>query len=155
MSNVAQRRINNELKVIQSNNQYSSLFNITSDQSNMYVWIISIKGPETTIYENYKFDLHVEFTDNYPLNPPNIKFLTPIQHININPEGDICLDTLKNKWSSSSNMTNVIMSIISLLIDPNPSDPFNPTLADLYTTNIDLYNAKIKQWCDKFATKIN
>jgi ubiquitin-protein ligase len=155
MSNVAQRRINNELKAIQSNNQYSHLFKISSDQSNMYIWNILMQGPQTTVYENYSFNLRVEFTDEYPLKPPNVKFLTSIQHININPEGDICLDSLKNKWTSSSTMINIILSIISLLIDPNPSDPFNPELAELYTTDVNLYNSKIKQWCDRFATKTN
>lgn len=154
MSNVAQRRICNELKSLQSNHQFSQLFSISSPESNLYLWMVTINGPENTPYYGYSFNLHIVFTDEYPLKPPNVKFVTPIQHVNINAHGDICLDIIKNKWSCKLNMTNVLLSIVSLLIDPNSSDPFNSELASLYTTNIDEYTKYIIDHCSKFATKI-
>jgi len=83
-----------------------------------------------------------------------MKFITPIQHVNVNANGDICMDILKNKWSSALNIRTVLISLISLLSQPNTEDPLNSELAELYRTNKDAYVKKIKIACRKQAIKM-
>jgi ubiquitin-protein ligase len=68
----------------------------------------------------------------FPKDPPNIIFETPIYHTNISPGGSICLDVIKDTWSPMYNIETIFNSIISLLGDPNTSSPFNGEAARQY-----------------------
>lgn len=61
----------------------------------------------------------------FPRNPPNVVFVTPIWHTNIQPGGSICLDVIKNEWSPLWSMETVFSAILGLLGDPNPESPYN------------------------------
>ena len=50
-------------------------------------WRIIMEGPEDTPYEGGIFELFIEFINEYPSKPPNIRFITPIYHCNINSSG--------------------------------------------------------------------
>jgi len=53
-------------------------------------WKILLFGPEETPYFRGIYTLYVQFPENYPNSPPNVRFLTPIYHCNINSSGRIC-----------------------------------------------------------------
>lgn len=82
-------------------------------------WTATIEGPSETPYENLTFKLGFEFPNNYPLVPPTVLFKTPIYHPNIDFSGRICLDILKDKWSAIYNVQSVLLSLQSLLGEPN------------------------------------
>ena len=98
-------------------------------------WEATIIGPTETPYEGGIFKLKILFPADYPFKPPKITFETPIYHPNINANGGICLDILKDQWSPALNITKVLLSICSLLDEPNPDDPLVPDIAQLFKSN--------------------
>lgn len=82
-------------------------------------WQATIFGPDDTPYAGGIFKLNIEFTKEYPFKPPKINFITPIYHCNVNKKGGICLDILKDQWSPALTISKVLLSICSLLSDPN------------------------------------
>jgi ubiquitin-conjugating enzyme E2 C len=89
------------------------------DDENMTKWTATIDGPADTPYANLVFKLSMEFASNYPYSPPTVLFKTPIYHPNVDFSGRICLDILKDKWSAIYNIGTVLLSLQSLLGEPN------------------------------------
>jgi ubiquitin-conjugating enzyme E2 D/E len=116
-------------------------------------WVGTIFGPEGTPYYNGIFYLSITFSNEYPFKPPKIYFTTPIYHCNISERGIICLDILKQNWSPALSIGKVLMSICSLLAEPNPNDPLVPHIAELYKTNRLLHDYNAKEYTIKHANK--
>ena len=74
----------------------------------------------------------------YPLKPPQVRFLTKVYHPNIDSVGRICLDILKNKWTPALGIRTVLISIQALLSDPNPDDPLANNVAAVWKENENL-----------------
>lgn len=122
------------------------------NDADFYRWQAMLTGPEGSPYQNGIFFLEIVFPNNYPFSPPNIRFRTKIYHPNISKAGAICLDILKpKKWSAALTVTSVLLSISSLLTDPNADDPFMPEAARLYKTDRARYNAEAREWTRKYA----
>lgn len=121
------------------------------DNSNLLRWKATLKGPSDTPYENGIFHLNIEFPQNYPFNPPKVRFITKIYHCNINSKGGICLDILKNEWSPALTISKILLSISSLLNEPNPDDPLAPDIAKLYKKNKEEHNKVAREWTLKYA----
>jgi ubiquitin-conjugating enzyme E2 A len=85
------------------------------------------------------------FPDNYPHSPPEVKFSTPIFHPNVYKSGAICLDILQRNWSAANDVSSVLISIQSLLTDPNPASPANSEAARLYNENRPEYVRRVRQ----------
>ncbi|KAG7501449.1 ubiquitin-conjugating enzyme E2 E1 [Solea senegalensis] len=96
---------------------------------NIYEWRSTILGPPGSVYEGGVFFLDIAFTPDYPFKPPKVTFRTRIYHCNINSQGVICLDILKDNWSPALTISKVLLSICSLLTDCNPADPLVGSIA--------------------------
>ena len=118
----------------------------------IFSWKATLLGPSGTPYEGGIFYLKIFFTPDYPFKPPKITFETKIYHPNINSVGAICLDILKDNWSPALNISKVLLSICSLLSDPNPDDPLVSEIANIYKLNKAQYEANAREYTLKYAS---
>tara|TARA_B110000914_G_C15507208_1_gene468901 strand:+ start:756 stop:1199 length:444 start_codon:yes stop_codon:yes gene_type:complete len=145
---MSHRRLKHEFRELKNDTDLQC--NVLSSDS-IYNWKILMKGPKGTPYENGRFLLDILISSDHPFKPPIITSRTQIFHPNISVSGDICIDILKEKWSPVLTMTKVILSLQSLLGDPNPNDPLDQESADLYIHDKDAYIKKAKLWTKLYA----
>jgi len=117
-------------------------------------WAGQIIGPAGSPYEGGIFELTIKYPSQYPFRPPEIKFTTPVYHPNINQQGSICLDILKDQWSPALTIDKVLLSICSLLTDPNPNDPLSPDVARQYKENKMVFEVNAREHTKKYASGI-
>ena len=137
-------------------------------------------GPEDSPYSGGVFFLDIHFPADYPFKvgfvetlpcflfkchffltlrallffstqPPKVHFTTRIYRCNINSNGGICLDILKDQWSPALTISKVLLSICSLLTDPNPDDPLVPDIAQLLKTDKARHDSTAREWTSKYA----
>lgn len=118
---------------------------------NLFEWLSTIFGPPGSVYESGIFYLDIHFSTDYPFKPPKVSFKTRIYHCNVNSQGAICLDILKDNWSPALTISKVLLSICSLLTDCNPHDPLVGSIANQYITNREEHDRIAKEWTKRFA----
>ena len=118
----------------------------------IFHWDATIIGPSESPYQGGLFFVAIHFPPDYPFKPPKVNFKTKVYHPNVNSQGSICLDILKEQWSPALTISKVLLSICSLLTDPNPDDPLVPEIAHVYKTDKNRYNELAKEWTRKYAT---
>merc|ERR1719486_1188763 len=127
-----------------------------SKAANVANFIMLLAGPKGSPYEGGVFRLSISVPGQYPMKPPKIKFETQLFHPNVgrgHTPGAICLDILrKEAWSPALTLERTLLSIASLLADPNPASPMDGEAAQLYTKNRKAYDKRVQEWVNKFAT---
>ncbi|XP_008561349.1 PREDICTED: ubiquitin-conjugating enzyme E2 T isoform X2 [Galeopterus variegatus] len=117
--------------------------------------LVEILGGASTPYEKGVFKLEVIIPERYPFEPPQIRFLTPIYHPNIDSAGRICLDVLKlppkGAWRPSLNIATVLTSIQLLMSEPNPDDPLMADISSEFKYNKPVFLKNARQWTEKHA----
>jgi len=122
---------------------------ITED--NLLEWQATIIGPKDTAFEGGIFKLRLTFSTSYPFQPPRVNFETKMYHPNIDDHGGICLDILKGQWTPALSVSKLLLSICSLLTDPNPDDPLNGEVARVYKRDPLEYNKNVKEYTKIYA----
>ena len=150
----------------------STFFSAGPKGDNLYEWVSTILGPPGSVYEGGVFFLDIHFSPEYPFKPPKVKpratymlnvftyyfksiqvtFRTRIYHCNINSQGVICLDILKDNWSPALTISKVLLSICSLLTDCNPADPLVGSIATQYLQNREEHDRVARLWTKRYAT---
>ncbi|KAF4589249.1 ubiquitin-conjugating enzyme [Ophiocordyceps camponoti-floridani] len=146
---MALKRINKELTDLGRDPPSSCSAGPVGDD--LFHWQATIMGPTDSPYAGGVFFLSIHFPTDYPFKPPKVNFTTRIYHPNINSNGSICLDILRDQWSPALTISKVLLSICSMLTDPNPDDPLVPEIAHVYKTDRARYESTAKEWTRKYA----
>ncbi|CAI9734117.1 Hypothetical predicted protein [Octopus vulgaris] len=133
-----------ELKKIQEEPVEGFRVNLTNDD-NLFVWEVAIFGPPSTLYEGGYFKAHMKFPSDYPYSPPSVQFKSRMWHPNVYENGDVCISILhppvddpqsgelpSERWNPTQNVRTILLSIISLLNEPNTYSPANVDASVMY-----------------------
>jgi len=140
----ATKRINKELQDLSKDPPSTCSAGPLNDD--IFHWQSTIMGPKDSPYEGGIFFLNIHFPTDYPFKPPKVQFTTKIYHCNVNNNGSICLDILQSQWSPALTISKVLLSVCSLLTDPNPDDPLVPEIARLYKSDKGKHDETAKEW---------
>jgi len=130
------------------------------DENNLYEWEIMIIGPADTLYEGGFFKARLTFPPEFPDLPPKMRFITPMWHPNIYPNGDVCISILHapgddqygyedagERWMPVHSIESILLSVISLLSSekPNLDSPANVDAAKEVRTDFAVYKKKVRR----------
>ena len=136
-------------------------FSIGLNDDDIYNWDVLIIGPEDTIFESGIYTCKIKFPKEYPMKPPVFTFTSKIFHPNIYDNGIVCISILhqpgddeygyedsSERWRPVHTVRTIILSIISILSDPNLDSPANIEAAKLYKNNRLEYNKINKKFIE-------
>ena len=111
-----------------------------------------MEGPILSPYQNGFFLFKMIIPVDYPFKPPKFYFITKIFHPNIDKDGLISADIFEREWSPNLRIRTTILSVQSLLGDPNFVNFVNQDAASLYNINKEEYYEKILEYVNNYAT---
>ena len=132
------------------------------NEDDFLTWEAVIMGPPGTPYEGGVFLARLIFPSDYPLNPPKMSFLTEIWHPNVFPNGDVCIsilhppgedpnryESIHERWSPMQSAEKILISVMSMLSEPNIESPANLDAAKLMRENPAAHVARIQRCVEK------
>uniref|UniRef100_A0A6B2LPM0 UBC core domain-containing protein n=1 Tax=Arcella intermedia TaxID=1963864 RepID=A0A6B2LPM0_9EUKA len=120
-------------------------------EDDLHHWKATIMGPEDSPFSGGYFNIDIQLPEGYPMQAPKVTMTTKIYHPNISKSGDVGLDILKDQWTPSVTLSKVLLSISSLLTDPNTDDPLVPEIAHQYKTNKAAYESTAREWTQRYS----
>jgi ubiquitin-conjugating enzyme E2 D/E len=112
----------------------------------------SFEGPPQSSYRGGIFHLLFKCPMDYAFAPPTVHFLTRVYHPNIGCDGEICMDRLQTRgWSPALTIEKVVLSVMSLLSDPNIENPLVPEIATTFVLDRSLYDKNARLYTVKYA----
>lgn len=119
---------------------------------NLFEWVGTIVGANGTVYEGLTYKLSLKFPADYPYSAPTIKFTTPCFHPNVDQYGNICLDILKEKWSAAYSVSTILVSLRSLLGEPNNDSPLNGYAAQIWDDQVEYKKVLLKKYSEAVSS---
>lgn len=115
------------------------------NEDNLFEWEVALFGPPDTLYAGGYFKAIVKFPSDYPYSPPTLRFTSKVWHPNVYENGDLCISILHppvddpqsgelpcERWNPTQNVRTILLSVVSLLNEPNTSSPANVDASVMY-----------------------
>ncbi|KAF2457026.1 ubiquitin-conjugating enzyme/RWD-like protein [Lineolata rhizophorae] len=126
-------------------------------EDNIFEWSVAlIPTNKDSFYQGGYYKAIMTFPKNYPYSPPDFKFLRPLYHPNVYPDGRLCISILHapgedemsgelaaERWSPAQRVESVLISILSLLDDAEVGSPANVDAGVLLRKDRDAYRARV------------
>lgn len=139
----------------------NSMFSAGLIDDDVFKWRVTIFGPAGTPYEGGYYPATLEFPDDYPNHPPKMKFICPMFHPNIKSTGEVCISILhppgkdefeyedtNERWLPIHTVETIVISVLSMLSDPNPESPMNLEAARIYKNDPVEYKKRVRKTVD-------
>merc|ERR1711988_318789 len=133
-------------------------FTVEPASDDLFTWIVGMYGPPGTIYEGGYFKARMKFPETYPMEPPSMVMMSPMWHPNIFEDGRLCISILhppgddptsgelaSERWNPTQSVATVLLSVISMLNEPNISSPANVDASVQYRNHRDEYNIRVSK----------
>jgi ubiquitin-conjugating enzyme E2 G1 len=158
MTHVARELLKRELISLMKDE--SSGFSVgLVDDSDFFKWQVVFEGPPESLYEGGIFSAVLTFPADFPNNPPEMKFETEMFHPNIYPDGRVCIsilhppgtdrfneqETADERWRPIIGVHSILISVISMLMDPNLNSPANIDAGVMFKNDNDAWKRKVRQ----------
>lgn len=101
--------------------------------------------PDTGFWKGATYLFVFEIPDHYPHTPPKVTCQTRIYHPNINLEGKVCLNILREDWKPVLDINAVIYGLIYIFYEPNPDDPLNHEAAELFRRDVNQFRLLVSR----------
>jgi ubiquitin-conjugating enzyme E2 G1 len=129
------------------------------DDSDIYNWEILIMGPDGTLYEGGFFKAKLVFPQDFPNMPPTMTFTSEMWHPNVYEDGKVCISILhppgedefnqqesaEERWRPILGVEQILVSVISILSDPNDESPANLDAAVMWRKDRSAFKKKVRQ----------
>lgn len=127
--------------------------NVDVDDSNLFHWSVLLV-PDKEPYNKGAFRVNITFPVDYPFKPPKLQFATKIYHPNVDEEGKLCLPIVSpENWKPATKTEHVMMALLSLINEPEPSHPTRSDLADELTKDRKKFFKTAEEFTKKHAEK--
>jgi len=104
------------------------------DKDNLMNFQISI-SPDEGFWKGATYDFVFQVAPLYPHEAPKVKCETKIYHPNIDLQGNVCLNILREDWKPVLSISSVVYGLLYLFLEPNPGDPLNHEAAEVLRNN--------------------
>ncbi|KAG9511260.1 NEDD8-conjugating enzyme Ubc12, partial [Fragariocoptes setiger] len=101
--------------------------------------------PDEGYYRGGVFRFSFKILPTYPHEPPKVKCETLVYHPNIDLEGNVCLNILREDWKPVLTINSIVYGILYLFCEPNPEDPLNKEAAEVLQNNRKLFEQNVKR----------
>mmetsp|Transcript_10524 Transcript_10524/g.16000 ORF Transcript_10524/g.16000 Transcript_10524/m.16000 type:complete len:168 (-) Transcript_10524:117-620(-) len=129
------------------------------DDDNIFNWKLMIIGPSDTPYEGGFFSAKLEFPQDFPNSPPVMTFITQMWHPNVYDDGKVCisilhppgedkfneLETAEERWRPILSVEAIIVSVVSMLSDPNDESPANIDAAVMWRNDRKEFKRRVRE----------
>ncbi|KAI4205485.1 MAG: hypothetical protein LQ346_001439 [Caloplaca aetnensis] len=123
------------------------------NDDDLYLWEITLSGPEDSPYAGGRFKIHVSLPTEYPFKAPQIIWKTKIYHPNVEDEkGGMCLGMLRDgSWKPNSKMSAALEYVRQVILEPDPDDATEQAIAREYKEDRKEFTKKAKKWTKDYA----
>uniref|UniRef100_A0A915K3B9 Ubiquitin-conjugating enzyme E2 G2 n=1 Tax=Romanomermis culicivorax TaxID=13658 RepID=A0A915K3B9_ROMCU len=131
-------------------------------EDNFFEWECLITGPDDTCFANGVFSAKLTFPSDYPLSPPKMIFISEMFHPNIYADGRVCIsilhapgddpmgyETSAERWSPVQSVEKILLSVVSMLAEPNDESPANVNAAKMWRED----RRKFEETADRLVRK--
>ncbi|CAN6563109.1 hypothetical protein ACFX13_027798 [Malus domestica] len=101
--------------------------------------------PDEGYYSGGTFSFTFQVAPIYPHEAPKVKCKTKVYHPNIDLEGNVCLNILREDWKPVLNINTVIYGLYHLFTEPNYEDPLNHDAAAVLRDNPKMFESNVKR----------